>query len=40
MNCPQKVAILDDFDPINIGAVKGYKIVDKQLVKDEAPEEK
>ena len=40
VNCPQKVVILDDFDPINIGAVKGYKIVDKQLVKDEASEEK
>jgi hypothetical protein len=38
-NCPQKMVILDDFDHINLGAVKGYKIVDKELVKDEALEE-
>jgi hypothetical protein len=37
-NCPQKTVILDDFDHVNLGVVKGYKIVDKELVKDETPE--
>lgn len=31
----QKIALLDDFDYENIGVVKGYDIVDKQLVKSE-----
>jgi len=38
VNCPQKMVVLDDFDPVNLGVVKGYKIVDKELVKDETPE--
>ena len=34
-NCPQKMVILDQFDFVNVGAVNGYKIVNKELVKDE-----
>ena len=34
-NCPQKMVILDQFDFINVGEVRGYKIIDKQLVKDD-----
>ena len=37
-NCPQKTVILDDFDHVNLGVVKGYKIIDKELIKDETPE--
>jgi hypothetical protein len=37
-NCPQKMVILDDFDHVNVGVVKGYNIIDKELVKDETPE--
>ncbi|HIL26539.1 MAG TPA: hypothetical protein EYG21_03990 [Nitrospinaceae bacterium] len=35
-NCPQKMVILDQFDFVNVGAVNGYTIVNKELVKDEA----
>jgi len=34
-NCPQKMVILDDFDHVNLGVVRGYNIVDKELIKDE-----
>tara|TARA_R110001583_G_scaffold2175_3_gene15934 strand:- start:878 stop:1501 length:624 start_codon:yes stop_codon:yes gene_type:complete len=30
----QKICLLDGFDYFNIGAVDGYKVVDKELVKD------
>ena len=36
-NCPQKMVILDDFDHVNLGVVRGYNIVDKELIKDETP---
>jgi hypothetical protein len=36
-NCPQKMVILDQFDFINVGEVRGYTIVNKELVKDETP---
>jgi len=35
-NCPQKMVILDQFDFINVGEVRGYTIVNKELVKDES----
>lgn len=34
------MVILDDFDHVNLGAVKGYKIVNKELIKDETPQGK
>jgi len=34
----QKIAILEGFDKFNVGDVKGYKIINKELVKDETPE--
>ena len=37
-NCPQKMVILDQFDFVNVGAVNGYTIVNKELVKDEEEE--
>ena len=37
-NCPQKTVILDDFDHVNLGVVRGYKIINKELIKDEALE--
>jgi hypothetical protein len=31
------MVILDQFDFVNVGAVRGYTIVNKELVKDEDP---
>tara|TARA_Y100000310_G_scaffold341656_1_gene441523 strand:- start:1671 stop:1931 length:261 start_codon:yes stop_codon:yes gene_type:complete len=32
----QKICLLDGFDYYNVGVVNGYKIVDKELVKEDA----
>jgi len=34
------MVILDDFDHVNLGAVKGYKIINKELVKNNPSEER